>query len=265
MSSFIIFDNDFHIKCSRAFPPTVKSVLLLQLLLLLLQFSRLHCLPLPKSCNFQCQKLVPSNTGKIISVSKACSFQYRQKFSASTPQEAIARHYALLLRASPAENRSICRLSHHFQSPRDPGKVVSLTAATGRRPVNHRSGQRGGSSISPANCLVFVCVCVCVSGGGRLRGSAEEGGHPVGDVRADGARGGGGVREQGGAGGQAEGVAGAVARRRAAAGPREVRHRRRRRVVPRPVRLRAGDRRRGRLRAVVPGSAGVEWFLCGME
>lgn len=222
MSSFIIFDNDFHIKCSRAFPPTVKSVLLLQLLLLLLQFSRLHCLPLPKSCNFQCQKLVPSNTGKIISVSKACSFQYRQKFSASTPQEAIARHYALLLRASPAENRSICRLSHHFQSPRDPG-------------------------------------------GGRLRGSAEEGGHPVGDVRADGARGGGGVREQGGAGGQAEGVAGAVARRRAAAGPREVRHRRRRRVVPRPVRLRAGDRRRGRLRAVVPGSAGVEWFLCGME
>lgn len=162
MSSFIIFDNDFHIKCSRAFPPTVKSVLLLQLLLLLLQFSRLHCLPLPKSCNFQCQKLVPSNTGKRISVSKACSFQYRQKFSASTPQEAIARHYALLLRASPAENRSICRLSHHFQSPRYPGKVVSLTAATGRRPVNHRSGQRGGSSISPANCLVFVCVCACV-------------------------------------------------------------------------------------------------------
>ncbi|KAG8078033.1 hypothetical protein GUJ93_ZPchr0007g6107 [Zizania palustris] len=38
------------------------------------------------------------------------------------------------------------------------------------------------------------------------RGAAEGGGHSVGDVRADGARDGGGVRVQGGAGGQAQGV-----------------------------------------------------------
>lgn len=87
----------------------------------------------------------------------------------------------------------------------------------------------------------------------KVRGAEEAGGHPVGHVRAAGARDGRGVRVQGGAGGQAAGLAGEVAGGRAAAGPRQVRHGGRCRLVPRQVGVRARGRRRGGLRAVVPG------------
>jgi len=93
-----------------------------------------------------------------------------------------------------------------------------------------------------------------------LRGAEAASGHPVGHVRADRARHGRGVRVAGGAGGEAQGLAGEVAGGGAAPRPRQVRHGRRCRLLPRQVRVRARDRRRCRVRAVVSGRSRIARF-----